>query len=110
MPLAGATPGSTDPGSILVVKVVWRRRWFDHAVLVAGAIAAGETSGDDPVDPLRPVRRAALPHEIQGSASARGSRAGLRSLHKGNANNAIRRRTEAVCIRVTAGLGPHMAA
>jgi hypothetical protein len=102
--------GITDQGSILVVKVLWRRRWFDHAVLVARTSAAGGTSGDDPADTLRPVQRAALPHEIQGSASARGSRAGLRSLHQGNPDNAIRRRTEAVGIRVTGGLGPHMAA
>lgn len=102
--------GTTDPGSILVVKVLLRRRWFDHAVLVAGTSAAGGTSGDDPVYTLRPVRRAALPHENQRSASARGSRAGLRSLHQGNPGNAIRRGTEAACIRVSGGRGPHLAA
>ena len=91
-------------------KVLLRRRWLAHAVLVAGTSAAGGTSGDDPVDTLRPVRRAALPHESQGPAAARGPRAGLRSLHHGNPGNAIRQRTEAVCIRVTGGLGSQPAA
>jgi len=53
--VALATPGTTDLGSILVVKVLWRRWWFDHAVLVAGTRAAGWTSRNDPVDTLRPV-------------------------------------------------------
>src|SRR5580700_8540928 len=98
-----------DPGSILVVRVLLQRRWL-HAVLVAGTSAAGGTSGDVPIDALRPVRRAALPHENQRSASARGSRAGLRSLHQRNPGNAIRRRTEAVRIRVSGAPGPHLAA
>ena len=110
-PIVRPPPGATiDPGSILVVKVLSRRRWLDHAVLVAWTSAAGGTSGDDPIDMLRPVRRAALPDEIQRSASARGSRAGLRGLHQRNPGNAIRRRTEAVRLGVSGGLGPHLAA
>jgi hypothetical protein len=92
------------------VKVLLRRRWLDHAVFVAGTSAAGGTSGDDPLDTLRPVRGAALPHENQGSASARRSRTRLRSLHQGNPGNAVCRRTEAVRIRVSGGLGPLLAA
>ena len=86
------------------------RRWLDHAVLVAGTDTAGGASRDDPIDTLRPVRRAALPHESQGSASARRSRAGLRSLHQGDPGHAICRRTEAVRIRLSRTLGPHLAA
>src|SRR5215813_2496004 len=82
----------------------------DHAVLLAGTSAAGGPSGDDPVDTLRPLRRAALLHENQRSASARGSQEGLRGFHQGNRDNAIRGRTEAVRIRVNGGLGAHLAA
>src|SRR5262249_40535607 len=99
-----------DPRSILVVKVLLRRRWLDHAVLVARTRAAGGTSGDDPIDTLRPLRRPALLHEIQGPASARGSRGGLRSFPHRNPGNAICRRTEAVRIRVSGDLGPYLAA
>jgi hypothetical protein len=92
-----------------VVKVLLLRRWLDHAVLVAGTGAAGRASGDDPIDTLRPLPRTALLHENQRPAPARGPRAGLRSFHQRNPDNAIRRRTEAVRIRVIGGLGPQLA-
>ena len=92
-----------NSASMLVVKILLRRRWLDRAVLLAGIGAPGATSRDHHVDMLRTVQGAAIPDQAEGSAAARGSRAGLPGVHQGHPGGAIRRRTEACRIPAEPG-------